>query len=33
VRRILDQAVKAARYLEAMNMLVHEHRRAPALQE
>jgi phosphate:Na+ symporter len=31
VRRILDQAVKAARYLDAVNMLVHEHRRAPNL--
>jgi phosphate:Na+ symporter len=33
VRRILDQAAKAARYLQTMNILVHEHRRIPTLQE
>ncbi|MBE0595746.1 MAG: Na/Pi cotransporter family protein, partial [Desulfuromonadales bacterium] len=27
VRRVLDQAVKAARYLEALNRLVHQHAR------
>jgi phosphate:Na+ symporter len=33
IRRILDQVVKAARYLEKMNQLVHQHRRPPASEE